>query len=137
MPVNSSGMPRDCNLGLLIEDKSAMTNPLIKIVDSDGNISSEAKLYLTNMHSRGGIVAFLGSGISIWHPSCIPTGQQITNKLAKIIAGTTVAPYQRILDLITKSAFEHIMERYPRRDVLANTLAKAFYPTLPNPVHKA
>ncbi|HEX5733375.1 MAG TPA: SIR2 family protein [Blastocatellia bacterium] len=41
------------------------------------------------------------------------------------------------MDLIKRSAFEHIMERYPRPSALPGIVARSFYPTNPNPVHQA
>jgi hypothetical protein len=67
----------------------------------------------------------------------MPNGQRITNALADLIANKTVSPRSVVLDRIRDSAFEHIMERYPRKDVLQSIVAKAFYPTPPNPVHDA
>lgn len=91
--------------------------------------------YLTGMRCTSGVVALLGSYISTWHPSNMPNGQRITNNLADLIANKTVSPRSVVLDRIRDSAFEHIMERYPRKDVLQSIVAKAFYPTPPNPVH--
>lgn len=99
--------------------------------------SAQATSYLDSLSQRNGMVALLGSGISIWEPSNIPNGQKITEELAEIIASSTVSPRQTVVDLIKRSAFEHIMERYPRYDSLRRVVPKYFYPTTPNPLHEA
>src|SRR5205085_9364485 len=99
--------------------------------------SAHATSYLDSLSQRNGMVALLGSGISIWEPSSIPNGQKITEELAEIIASSTVSPRQTVVDLIKRSAFEHIMERYPRYDSLRHIVPKYFYPTIPNPLHEA
>jgi hypothetical protein len=99
--------------------------------------SAKGSEYLAGMRRSGGIVALLGSGISIWHPSDMPNGQRITDELAKVITSRTVSDPSTIIERVRRSAFEHIMERYPKPGFLRPTVAKAFYPTPPNPVHKA
>jgi len=99
--------------------------------------SAKAASHLDSLSRRRGIVALLGSGISIWEPSNIPNGQKITEELAEIIASSTVSPRQTVIDLIKRSAFEHIMERYPRYETLRYIVPKYFYPTTPNPLHEA
>jgi hypothetical protein len=93
--------------------------------------------YLTNIRRNGGVVALLGSFISTWHPSNMPSGQRVTDALADVIAHKTVSPRSVVLNRIRNSAFEHLMERYPKSSLLKPIVAKAFYPTPPNPVHEA
>jgi hypothetical protein len=99
--------------------------------------SVKATSHLDSLSRRSGIVALLGSGISIWEPSNIPNGQKITEELAEIIASSTISPRQTVIDLIRRSAFEHIIERYPRYETLRHIVPKYFYPTNPNPLHEA
>lgn len=99
--------------------------------------SPEGVDYLKELRRAGDLVALVGSGISIWHPSNMPNGQRITDALANVIADRTVSPRSTVLDRIRGSAFEHIMERYPKPDLLRPTVAGAFYPTPSNPVHEA
>ncbi len=108
-----------------------MTKPPVKIDSSDGSA------YLTTLQCQRGIVALLGSGVSIWEPSNLPNGQQVTNDLAAIIANSTVSPKRTVTDLIRRSPFEHIMARYPKRWVLTEILSGAYYPTDPNLLHEA
>jgi hypothetical protein len=99
--------------------------------------SPKGSNHLSNMHSRGSVVALLGSFISTWHPSNMPNGQKVTDDLANIIAHKTVSPRSVAIDRIRNSAFEHLMERYPKSSLLKPIVARAFYPTPPNPVHEA
>jgi hypothetical protein len=99
--------------------------------------SAEGSSYLADMKRAGGIIVLLGSGISIWHPSNMPNGQRITDELAKVIASRTSSDPSFVIERVRSTAFEHIMERYPKPDILRPTVAKAFYPTPPNPVHEA
>src|SRR5215207_1859744 len=99
--------------------------------------SPEGTAYLERLRHAGGVVALLKSYISTWHPSNMPNGQRITNAISDVIANETVSPRHRVVDRIRSSAFEHIMERYPKREILQPVVAKAFYPTPPNPVHQA
>lgn len=106
-------------------------NPPILIGSADGNT------HLSEMQRAGGIVALLGSGISMWAPSNMPNGQRVTDELANVIASTTVSKRFTVMDRIKSSAFEHIMERYPKQGILRSIVAGAYYPTPPNPVHEA
>lgn len=99
--------------------------------------SAEGIAYLHDIRRTGHVVALLGSGISIWHPSNMPNGQRITDALADVIATSTISPRSTFIDRIKNTAFEHIMERYPKAGVLRSIVAHAFYPTPPNPVHEA
>jgi hypothetical protein len=106
--------------------------PVIKIETSEGSA------FLSSMRKNGNIVALLGSAISMWKPSGIPSGQAITKALADILAKGTIAPPCLIRELIERSAFEHIMEHCPwTEDKIRKTLADVFYPTSPNPIHFA
>ncbi len=92
--------------------------------------------HLAALRKERGMVAFLGSAVSIWAPSDLPNGMSITSRLADELAPAD-APHSNAAQLIRRSAFEHIMERYPRPQALQTLIARAFYPTIPNPVHKA
>lgn len=96
-----------------------------------------SKTYLSALAKNRGIVALLGSAVSIWAPSNLPNGQKITKELATIMAPPGASPESDASKFINRSAFEHIMERYPRPEVLQGIIARAFYPTAPNPVHSA
>ena len=98
--------------------------------------SIKGKRYLEKLRKRGNIVLLVGSGISMWSPSNLPSGQKVTQDIAELIAVSTLSPRAKIIDSIKYSAFEHIMERYPKPDLLKAILANSYRPTIPNNVHK-
>lgn len=73
----------------------------------------------------------------MWAPSDMPNGQRITDELANVIASTTVSRRSTVMERIRSSAFEHIMERYPKQGILRSIVAGGYYPTPPNPMHEA
>jgi hypothetical protein len=78
--------------------------------------SAKGKKYLEKLRLRREIILLVGSGISMWGPSNLPSGQKVTQDIADLIAKSTVSPRAKVIDSIKYSAFEHVMERYPRTD---------------------
>jgi|GEM_PF-1880230 len=104
----------------------------------DANIDPTAyQDHLSDMTQRGGLLALLGSGISIWAPSELPAGQEITKALAERLVPASAAPLSTVRGLIERSAFEHIMFRYPKLDKLRMVLSDTFSAAPPNPVHES
>ena len=106
------------------------------------NLSSpDAATFLGRLRSSGTITALLGSAISDWEPSNLPSGLRITQELANLIAASPASPKDTILKLLKNTPFEAIMERYPMPEIINKTVAEFFYPsnkpTMPNPIHKA
>jgi SIR2-like domain len=93
--------------------------------------------HLLKIRRSGGLVALLGSGISIWKPSNLPAGQEITKALARILIPSSVASLDTVRGLIERSAFEHIMFRYPKPDKLKIVFSDTFAAAPPNPVHES
>lgn len=99
--------------------------------------SNEGVRHLDELLAQRHLVVWLGSGISVWAPSNLPNGQKVTSDLAAVIAAQAETPTEIVCQLIKQTAFEHIMERYPRREALTEIFARAYYPTAPNAVHEA
>lgn len=99
--------------------------------------SSEGKSCLFSMRENGGVVAFLGSAVSIWHPSNIPAGQMVTEALSRILANNTISSSTTIRHVINRSAFEHILERCPKTDLLRDAIAEMSHLDSPNDVHNS
>lgn len=79
------------------------------------NVDSREGPELINfLRDEGNIVALLGTGISVWAPTSVPTGYQME---------TIVKP---LLD----------SKEYSKEDI-ANSLAGVFYPVQSNPLHTA
>jgi hypothetical protein len=63
--------------------------------------------------------------------------KKVIEDVADLIADSTAAtPKAIIIEMVKSSAFEHIMERYPKPGVLNEIIADAYRPTIPNPVHE-
>lgn len=92
---------------------------------------------LAALAGGGHVVALLGSGVSIWEPSNLPAGQDITWALADVLIPSSTAPIGTVRGLIEKSAFEHIMFRYPKHDRLRDVLSDVYGAAPCNPVHKS
>lgn len=99
--------------------------------------SPSGKKYQDKIRRHGEIVLLLGSGISMWSPSNLPSGQTVTQEIAELIAESSVGDKSLLVEIIKSSAFEYIMERYPKPDVLNKIIAAAYRPTAPNPAHLA
>ena len=80
----------------------------------------------------------VGSAASIWEPSAILPGQQVSQALAKIILNGIDDPDDLLASLVQSTAFEHLMLRHPRPERwLRETIAATIAPAKPNPVHFA
>lgn len=79
----------------------------------------------------------VGSAASIWEPSNIPPGQQVSQALARIILNGIDDPDDLLASLVKSTAFEHLMLGYPRSERLRETIAATIAPAKPNPVHFA
>ena len=88
------------------------------------------------------ICALLGSGISLWDPTNLPTGEQLTNEIFDLLfrgeAGEIDDPLgeKKLKDYFQEVPFENIMERCPETDTLRNLVKELFLATRPNPVHE-
>ena len=47
--------------------------------------SIEARNIFQKITNKGGITLFVGSAISMWHPTLLPSGQTVTNSLANML----------------------------------------------------
>lgn len=108
----------------------------LHVVDGDIDLGAYQN-HLTAMIRSGGLVALLGSGISTWAPTNLPAGQEITRALAEALIPSSVGPLGTVRGLIERSAFEHIMFRYPKLDKFRSVLSETFGGTSPNPVHES
>ncbi len=94
---------------------------------------------LEKLAKTGEVVLLVGSAISLWPPTSIPTGQSLTLDVAKLLADQVELPEKtnQIVEYIKSTPFEYINNQCPRADVLAKTLPPLFYPKKPNAIHKA
>ena len=86
----------------------------------------------------------VGSGISLWQPTNLPTGQDFTKGvLQAVFAPASGVPIfnpadQNLLDeLLDSLPFEMLLERCPDQHKIGSLLATLYGATAPNPIHEA
>jgi hypothetical protein len=129
-----------------------MNGTKISLLDATGQgITAEAKRVIEDLtRGTGGIpTVFVGSGVSIWKPSDLPSGQDFTRALFSVLfAGPfAISAAERILleemfgrkwsPHFSGMPFEHLMECCPS-EAKANMLVNRLYDSRsPNPLHRA
>ncbi len=90
------------------------------------------------------IAVLAGSGISLWQPTNLPTGQELTETIFDLLFRSGDLPQIAVGDLATLDEFlpdlpfEAVMERCPAEDKLRQLIFELFGgPGNPNPVHEA
>lgn len=86
------------------------------------------------------IVLLLGSGISIWAPTNLPTGVEVSMGIYRALLindpRKSVLPDDDFFNRIYRDIpFEVIAEKCPNGDVLKHLLLKVFQNAQPNPIH--
>lgn len=88
-------------------------------------------------------VAIVGSGVSCWEPTQLPTGQGfskgIWEALFAILGFNIITPldWNQLYDLLCDVPFEILMERCPNQQAIGNILSQLYSANQPNPIHKA
>src|ERR1041385_7516664 len=86
-------------------------------------------------------VAFVGSGISLWEPSRMPTGQDFTASLFSLLFDSCFsmqADEQSIIrKLFNEMPLEHILEVCPDPAAAADLIFDLYGKNTPNPIHQA
>jgi hypothetical protein len=82
------------------------------------------------------ITFLLGSGISLFPPSSVISGQFVTKALASRLS-QGVQPGRLIRRAIEQSAFEHVLQLNPNQDAARNWLRELFGSKEPNSIHIA
>ena len=77
---------------------------------------------------------FVGSAVSAFQPSELPTGESLTSTVAKVLSDPLDSRAQ-IKAWISSAAFEHIMDGCPNGKVLGENLLQLFSINKPNPLH--
>lgn len=98
------------------------------------------------LHLFGGLrpTLLLGSGISRWEPSRLPTGQEFTRGVLDAVfdpdLGAPISDREdrEFLDLLLDAIpFEMLLERCPDYANISNVIASVYAAATPNPVHRA
>lgn len=86
----------------------------------------------------------LGSGISLWDPTNLPTGQDFTKGVLEAVFDPSIGapitdPSDKTLldDLLASLPFEMLLERCPDQNTIASLLSSLYGSTEPNDIHKA
>jgi hypothetical protein len=89
-------------------------------------------------------VALVGSGVSIWHPTKLPAGQEFTSAAVKVLFGRAVLPdiskdqQTSLEELLEIVPFEALNERCPNQQKLRSLIARLYGGKCePNSIHKA
>lgn len=88
------------------------------------------------------LVVFAGSGISIWRPTHLPTGIELSGTIARAVLGTDPDTTSLLRDPAFLSEyqalpFEIVMQQCPRLAYARRGLADVFANAQPNPVHRS
>ncbi len=102
-----------------------------KVTSAD---SDEGDVLLDKLRSES-CVALVGSVISDWEPSRLPSGCHLTNTVARILS-RGVASEATVKPLFEEMAFEHLMEGLQRKDVVGRNLCGLYNRVCPNPIHQ-
>src|SRR3989304_10290439 len=97
-----------------------------KVASAD---SLEGDVLLDKFRSES-CVALLGSAISDWAPSQLPSGRELTDSVARILS-RGVASEDIVMPLFQELAFEHLMEGLPRKDVAGRNIHRLYSPLCP------
>ena len=108
------------------------------------NLDTASSADLAHLLGRDRPTILVGSGISLWQPTNLPTGQDFTKGVIQaVFAPATGAPTfdpadQNLLDeLLDSLPFEMLLERCPDQHKIGSLLAMLYGATAPNPVHEA
>jgi tetratricopeptide (TPR) repeat protein len=101
-------------------------------------LSPEAKRVIHELRTApAGITVLLGSAVSQFEPSGVPTGAAFTNAIAGYLSKGAVSAPHILGDLLWATAFEHVMERCPAPEIVRRELSHSLRNTPPNDVHRA
>ncbi len=86
-------------------------------------------------------VAFVGSGVSIWEPSGMPSGQDFTAALYSLLFDSSIllSAEERpiIQELFNEMPFEHVLEVCPNPRAAGDLLVELYGRNVPNAFHNA
>lgn len=97
--------------------------------------SPEGRRLLEEFRQQG-FVMLVGSAVSEWKDSNLPTGKSMTEALAELLSDGLVSK-ETVKLWIAAAAFEHIMEGCPNHEALGANLVQLFSAKSPNPLHIA
>jgi len=109
--------------------------PVFDILGLDG------KDTIKSLQDGKELVLLVGSKISEWHPTNVPSGMEMTRQIADLLVSESLnvdkKQHRKTLDYIRRTPFEYILDRCPRRDILRHLLSGIFCVSIPNSAHEA
>lgn len=106
-------------------------SPRIIQLDSD-----EGKRVVGELRAEE-LTVLVGSGISSFEPTSLPTGMALGKAIAQRLAAGGASDQDLLVRILSDTAFEHIMERCPGPERVREVLSRRFRDVVPNPVHEA
>lgn len=101
-------------------------------------VSPDAQRVIHELRTApGGMTVLLGSAVSQFEPSGIPTGAAFTSAIAGYLSDGAVSAPHVLRDVLWATAFEHVMERCPVPEIVRRELSCSLRNTPPNDVHRA
>lgn len=101
--------------------------------------SIEGKKLVTDLRNRKDIVLFLGSAISQWGPTSIPTGNALAKEIADVLSGLFESRKRvgNAKTYIGRTPLEYLCEKCPDPSKLSAFFPSLFFPKKANSVHKS
>ena len=104
-------------------------------------LASDGKDIIHSLKGNGDLVLLVGSKISEWHPSNVPSGLEITRQVAGLLASqlpnANEEQRRKISNYICRTPFEYVFDRCPRKDIIRRLLSNLFCVSAPNSAHNA
>jgi hypothetical protein len=88
------------------------------------------------------LAMLVGSGASLWHPTGLPTGQDVAGGVREALFQADDLPrlapddLRTVSNLLAAAPFEVLMDRCPEQDKLLRLLSQIYDVAKPNPVHE-
>lgn len=83
------------------------------------------------------VTALVGSGVSIWVPTDIPTGQAFADGVLSALFGPGFRSDKVLAKVLSQAPFEVVLESCPNPGLLTELMKGLFNKTVENPIHVA
>lgn len=94
-----------------------------------------------NLIGEEKIILLVGSKVSEWYPSSLPSGMEVTRQISELLAdqisNVDEQHKQKVVGFIRRAPFEYIIDRCPRQQKVKLLLARLYRSNNPNLVHRA
>lgn len=112
-----------------------------RLSDKSHNVQTQLDELTFILSQDNEIVILVGSGISIWKPTNLPLGVDISMGIYRALfiddLGKSIIPDDEFFKIIYRDIpFEVITDKCPKRNVLNHLLLRIFQNVQPNPIHQ-